>query len=70
MKSRVLQLNDKLSPLVSEINNHPVYDEIKSIDKLRIFMENHVFAVWDFMCLLKALQKKICLYKLYLDPAY
>lgn len=39
--------------------NHPVYSEIKDLDGLCIFMEHHIYAVWDFMSLLKALQIKL-----------
>ena len=38
---------------------HPLYKVINDRRSLQIFMENHVFAVWDFMCLLKFLQSKL-----------
>ena len=43
------------SPLMEKINQHPLYQSIHTLSHLRIFMEHHVFAVWDFICLLKEL---------------
>ena len=41
------------------IINHPAYKKIEAIDDVVKFMEHHVFAVWDFMSLLKFLQKEL-----------
>jgi hypothetical protein len=56
----------QIKALVDNVENerqalvgHPVYENIKSIDELYIFMQHHVFAVWDFMSLLKSLQRML-----------
>ena len=52
-------INRSLSPLINQIKNHALYTHINSIEHLRIFMEHHVFAVYDFMCLLKELHRRL-----------
>lgn len=52
----VSELRLKIQPLREQLMDHPVYTMVDSVKRLRVFMEQHVFAVWDFMSLLKALQ--------------
>lgn len=59
MNDPIFQLTVKLMPLKKKIIEHPLYANINSLPNLRIFMEQHVFAVWDFMCLLKELHRNI-----------
>ena len=47
---------DDLAEVRSRLIAHPLYVEIDSLDRLRILMKHHVFAVWDFFSLAKRLQ--------------
>jgi hypothetical protein len=55
----ILDLKKRIEPLREEIINHRVYSVIKSAEDLKVFMQFHVYAVWDFMSLLKTLQNNL-----------
>ncbi|NJR75343.1 MAG: DUF3050 domain-containing protein [Scytonema sp. CRU_2_7] len=41
------QLMECIYPLKKELVNHPIYTDIHDLYSLQIFMESHIFAVWD-----------------------
>jgi hypothetical protein len=55
----IQHINNTIEPQKIILLQHPLYKKVKTIEDLKCFLENHVFAVWDFMSLLKALQSKL-----------
>jgi pyrroloquinoline quinone (PQQ) biosynthesis protein C len=59
-----------LDQLRQQLFHHPLYAHVQNADSLRLFMREHVFAVWDFMSLLKRLQQLVtCCNVPWLPPA-
>lgn len=59
MSPQIDQLQATLSAHRTKLLAHPMYAQIKRIEDFQCFMEQHIFAVWDFMSLLKALQRAL-----------
>ena len=57
--SSVEAIQARIAPLRTRLAAHPLYPSIRTPAQLRIFMESHVYAVWDFMSLLKSLQRSL-----------
>jgi hypothetical protein len=47
-----------MAPWRAKLLQHPVYASVQNAADLKAFMSVHVFAVWDFMCLVKSLQNR------------
>jgi hypothetical protein len=48
-----------LAPLRQALVQHKLYGAIQTREHLQTFMASHVFAVWDFMSLVKTLQMRL-----------
>jgi hypothetical protein len=53
------ELRAKVEPARVQVIQHPVYHRLASLEDVNTFTETHVFAVWDFMSLLKNLQRNL-----------
>ncbi|MEW6591577.1 MAG: DUF3050 domain-containing protein [Pseudomonadota bacterium] len=53
-------LNDAfIESLRVKLEAHPIYAAVQTLDDLRVFMQHHVYSVWDFMSLIKYLQHQV-----------
>ena len=59
MNARIIKINKNIQPYKDKIINHELYKNMNSIKNISTLMEHHVYAVWDFMSLLKALQSTL-----------
>ncbi|CAL2101155.1 conserved protein of unknown function [Tenacibaculum sp. 190130A14a] len=57
--NRISFVENELEALRKELREHQLYNALNSIKDVKVFMESHVFAVWDFMSLLKSLQQSL-----------
>lgn len=59
MNAFIKKINERIAPVREQIIHHELFSNISEIEDLKILMESHVFAVWDFMSLLKSLQNNL-----------
>lgn len=59
MNDHITRIQQNIEPLRQQIIQHKVYSVIHDIEELKVFMKYHVYAVWDFMSLLKSLQNSL-----------
>lgn len=57
--ARIQRLKEFIEPVRNRLINHPIYRSVHSSEEFQTFMEYHVYAVWDFMALLKSLQRSL-----------
>ncbi len=53
------KLKGEIKPARDAVVAHPLYAALRSHDAVVTFLEHHVYAVWDFMSLLKSLQRSL-----------
>ena len=63
-------LDGEIEAYVHQLRTHSMYGAIRCETDVRTFMENHVFAVWDFMCILKSLQRQLTCVETVWSPSH
>ena len=55
----IAHITHELSDLRKNLRDHKIYGTLQNTRDIKTFMEHHIFAVWDFMSLLKSLQQSL-----------
>ena len=53
----ITYINSKIASQKNNFLNHSLYQKVQNLEDLHSFLETHVYAVWDFMSLLKSFTK-------------
>merc|ERR1712173_446978 len=69
MNLSIGHISELIEPTRSHLMRHPVYTQMSELRHVQIFMEHHVYAVWDFMSLLKSLQSKFGSFRIPWTPS-
>lgn len=48
-----------VAQLSGRLAEHPLHGRFRRIEDIRVFMQHHVWCVWDFMSLLKSIQRDL-----------
>ena len=59
MNKNSVFFDDDLNYLRKSLIEHPLYNSMENLSDIKKFMEVHVYAVWDFMSLVKNLQMNL-----------
>jgi hypothetical protein len=61
-------MKDLIKTKSNELCLHPLYARLNNLDNIRVFMQYHSFAVYDFMCLLKSLKNHLAMNDIFWKP--
>lgn len=59
MEKSLESIERAIQPLRERLGTHPLYQSLTTAPRIARFMEYHVWAVWDFMSVVKALQRSL-----------